>query len=76
VHSHTRWLQYEDGAREIGLTALYDWYGGDFEQAAGSVLDFAARHSPALRTSVAAGRPPVVSWLEYDWRLNSRENAQ
>lgn len=75
LHSQPRWFRYEDGASEVGLTALYDWYGGDFEQVAGSVLDFAAQQSPVLEASMAAGRRPVISWLEYDWRLNSQENA-
>ena len=76
VHTHARWFEYEEGAGELGLTALYDWYGGDFEQVEGSTLEFAARYSPALQSSLATGSSPTITWLDYDWRLNSKENAQ
>ncbi len=76
VHSHDRWFHYEAGAEKIGLTSLYDWYGGDFEQVAGSTLEFAARYSPALRADLAAGSSPAITWLDYDWSLNSRDNAR
>ena len=33
----------------VQLTRLYNWYGADFEQVAGSILNFAARYSPPLK---------------------------
>ena len=75
VHSHSRWLQIANDAQTVYLTALYDWYGGDFIQHAPSVLDYAARHSPPLRQAIASGRRPRVKWLEYDWRLNDQRNT-
>ncbi len=58
------------------MTKLYDWYGGDFKQVAGSVLDFAARYSDDLKHTLQAGRKPRIKWLEYDWKLNDKVNAQ
>ncbi|MCH8966413.1 MAG: DUF547 domain-containing protein [Planctomycetes bacterium] len=52
VHSHDRWFRYQRGAKQVHLTKLYDWYGSDFRQAAGSVLDFAARYSSALESAL------------------------
>ena len=73
VHSHDRWLRFEPNApRQVYLTKLYDWYGGDFEQAAGSVLGFVAQYAPALQQALDRGQKPRISWLEYDWSLNSR----
>lgn len=74
VHSHDRWLRYSPGADVVYLTKLYDWYGGDFEQAAGSVLDHAARHAPTLAAALARGKRPAVRWLDYDWALNDVSN--
>jgi hypothetical protein len=54
---------------------LYLWYGGDFRQVAGSVLDFAARYSPELKRASDEGRKPRIEWLPYDWSLNSKENV-
>jgi hypothetical protein len=33
----------------VRLTSLYKWYGGDFKQVAGSVLNFAVRYVPDLK---------------------------
>ncbi len=76
VHTHARWFQYEAGAGHVQLTKLYDWYGGDFEQVAGSVLDFAAEYSADLRAAIEGGTRPEESFLEYDWALNSQENSR
>lgn len=57
----------------VRLTSLYNWYAGDFEQAAGSVLKYAADYSPELKQSLDAGRKPKVEFLNYDWSLNAKE---
>jgi uncharacterized membrane protein YdjX (TVP38/TMEM64 family) len=77
VHTHPRWVQVDPAGDTVGLTALYDWYGGDFtQQAAGSVLDYAAQFAPDVQRAVDSGEPPAVRWLNYDWRLNSRQNRR
>jgi len=58
------------------LTSLYKWYGSDFEQVAGSIPVFASRYVPAIRTAIESGRTPGVTWLDYDWSLNSKENLR
>lgn len=73
VHTHDRWFQFEANANVVKLTSLYNWYGGDFEQAAGSVAQFAARYSPDLKQTLDAGRKPKVEFLDYDWSLNAKE---
>jgi uncharacterized membrane protein YdjX (TVP38/TMEM64 family) len=76
VHGHDRWFRYEPDRGEVHLPRLYLWYGNDVEQVAGSVLHFAARYVPALQQALDAGRQPKIEWLEYDWSLNSKENAR
>jgi uncharacterized membrane protein YdjX (TVP38/TMEM64 family) len=75
VHRHDRWFRYDAASGSVHLTKLYKWYGGDFEQSAGSVLDFAARYSEDLKRSMQAGRKPSIKWLKYDWKLNDKSNA-
>jgi len=70
VHAHDTWYRYDREAGVVHLTKLYDWYGGDFEQVAGSVLAYAARFDPELKDDLAAGDGPDVEWLPYDWGLN------
>lgn len=62
VHGDPRWLHVEGDT--VRLTPLYLWYRGDFEQAAGSVLAYAAQWAPV--------RPDMeIEWLDYDWALNA-----
>ncbi|MBI1367121.1 MAG: DUF547 domain-containing protein [Planctomycetes bacterium] len=74
VHTHDRWYRLDAEHNAVHLTQLYNWYGGDFKQAAESVLAFAARYAPALKQRLNAGQTPTIQWLDYDWSLNSREN--
>lgn len=74
VHAHERWFQFDPPANIVKLTSLYDWYGSDFIQVGGSVLDYAARHSPKLKNTLDEGGRPKVEFLDYDWSLNDREN--
>ncbi|MEX2673079.1 MAG: VTT domain-containing protein [Phycisphaeraceae bacterium] len=70
----SRWLRYDRERGVIHLTALYNWYGSDFEQVAGSVLDYAAKYHAPLKADLEADRRPRVQWLDYDWALNNQEN--
>ncbi len=74
VHLHDRWFGYQPRAKEVHLTKLYDWYGADFKQVAGSVLDFAARYSAPLKSELGEDKKPRINWLDYDWKLNDRKN--
>lgn len=74
VHTHDGWFQFDKGDNVVRLTKLYDWYGDDFKQAAGSVLAYVGKHVSAVRKALDAGNEPSIAWLEYDWRLNSRSN--
>jgi len=72
VHRHDRWFYYQAGDEVVELTQLYSWYGGDFEQQAGTVLEFAARYSDDLRTALEGGVTPQIEWLDYDWSINAQ----
>ncbi len=76
VHSHDRWFRYQPGANEVYLTKLYDWYGSDFAQIAGSVPLFASRYSTPFNAALREDKPPRIRWLDYDWMLNDRRNAR
>lgn len=70
VHAHPRWFRYDARAHAARLTSLYSWYAGDFAQAAGSALAFAARYVPELQARLARGESVAVEYLPYDWALN------
>ncbi len=70
VHAHERWFRWDGASQTVHLTELYRWYGGDFEQDAGSVLRFVARHSAPVRAALESGLRPRTKWIPYDWSLN------
>jgi len=76
VHTHDRWFGFDAQKSLVRLTRLYDWYGGDFKQVAGSVLDFAARYFPELKRLFDGGTKPRIEWLDYDWKLNDKTNRR
>jgi uncharacterized membrane protein YdjX (TVP38/TMEM64 family) len=76
VHASERWLRLDPEQQVVHLTRLYDWYGDDFAQVAGSGLAFAAQYVPALARQLRAATPPQIEWIEYDWRLNSLEQRR
>ncbi|WP_376690584.1 DUF547 domain-containing protein [Wenzhouxiangella sp. EGI_FJ10409] len=55
------------------LTSLFDWYKGDFEEAAGSVEAFVENHVEPTRAArfEDARRKRII---DYDWQLNSPAN--
>lgn len=73
IHASPRWFRFEPGSSVVHLTQLYNWYGNDFAQVAGTPLEFAARYSPALQRSLDAGETPKINWYDYDWTLNEQK---
>ena len=71
LHADPRWVRVDEKTQQVHLTSLYLWYEGDFTQAAGSPLAYAARYRPAL-----ADGAWKVRWLDYDWRLNDSARGQ
>jgi len=72
VHGDRRWLRYDAATNALQLTQLYQWYGGDFEQVAGSVPSYVARQVPGVAAALSRGQRPDLDWLDYDWSLNAR----
>jgi hypothetical protein len=67
--------RYAAAADRLEVSKIFDWYGRDFERAAGSVAKFLAPYAEqladdaAVRKRIAAAAVPVA-FLDYDWRLN------
>jgi hypothetical protein len=74
VHNHPRWYRYDASNHTVHLTAIYDWYAGDFEQTSGSVLKAVGQHAPAVKRALDNGNPPRIEWIKYKWNLNDKSN--
>lgn len=75
THQSKRWIAHDGGSAVVHLTMLYQWYGGDFEQVAGSVLAYVARYRADVKKALETGTPHI-EWIPYDWKLNGRKNTK
>ena len=65
---------YEDKEGKLYLSKIFDWYGGDFKAAVGSVQAFVLpRMATADAVPEAKYKDVAVSFLKYDWSLNDLE---
>ncbi len=74
VHTNKTWFQFNQAVNIVKLTKLYQWYGGDFKQVGGDVLNYASDYSTELKQALNSGASPTMDWLDYDWKLNSIQN--
>ncbi|WP_432797140.1 DUF547 domain-containing protein [Poriferisphaera sp. WC338] len=72
--THPRWYQYDQASNTVHLTKLFEWYGQDFIDQAGSVLGFVGMYQPEIKAKLEANDPPKIVWIEYDWKLNDISN--
>ena len=64
--------RFESDGKKLLLSQIFNWYRGDFDEAAGSVPKYIARYVGPDARSVALDPDVVVEFLDYDWSLNSR----
>ena len=70
----TRWYQVSTDEQTISVTPIMQWYGGDFDQFSGSVSEYVAQYDGSVHDAVEKGSAPGVTFLKYDWALNSQKN--
>jgi hypothetical protein len=76
--SRNRW---DAGEETLYLSAIFDWYGSDFEtgwRGTDTVAAFAARYADALgvpadTVAKLAADEVEIEFLDYDWALNSEK---
>lgn len=74
LRDRTRNRVLERAPLSLGISAIFDWYGDDFEPA-GGVSGFLARYPDALgltadETVALREGAARIEFLDYDWRLN------
>ncbi|MFC1813773.1 DUF547 domain-containing protein [Thermodesulfobacteriota bacterium] len=67
-----RGIRIDYAENTLYLSKLFDWFAGDFEFKAGSVLGFV---KPYLSEDVRVflERKPKMAYIHYDWSLNAQE---
>ncbi len=56
--------------RRAEVSAIFDWFEGDFARDAGSVEAWIARYGPESAQWMADGQKVELSHLDYSWKLN------
>ncbi len=74
VNNTPRWVRLSANGKTLHLTRIYDWYSGDFTQAAGSVMKFVARFNKQVAAELTAGHPPTIVYKSYDWNMDNITN--
>lgn len=54
------------------ISSIFQWFAGDFVQAAGSVPKFLHRFAPAAAQPMLLSPSPRIEYLPYDWTLNDK----
>jgi hypothetical protein len=67
-----RGTQIDSARNELHLSKLFDWFAGDFEYAAGSVLNFIKAYL-GEEGRAFLGKNPAIKYIHYDWALNAQE---
>ncbi len=71
------WLAREDlnrflpDRRKVEVSAVFKWFGEDFEKA-GGVRKVLARFGPGADRAFLAGSDYAIGYLKYDWGLNDQ----
>jgi hypothetical protein len=65
--------RFDAAAKTLRLSAIFKWYQGDFERAAGTVPAYVARYAPATARGWLTGPGVRTEHLDYDWSLNGQK---
>ena len=57
---------YDSEANVLYLSPIFKWYAKNFEQAAGTVLDYVKRYIPGLQDDAK------IKYTDFDWSLNDQ----
>jgi hypothetical protein len=67
--------RYDEGKRRAEVSAIFEWFQGDFVRDAGSVEAWIARHGPESARWMAEGEVELRT-LDYSWKLNDAPRAR
>jgi hypothetical protein len=60
-------------SQTVYLSRIFKWFGGDFEEASGSVLAFVRPYFPKDISKQLEDGKFAVEYMDYDWALNDRK---
>lgn len=68
----TRGLRIDRAENTLYLSKIFDWFGDDFIEKSGSILDFIRPYLGEEALKFLNGKP-TVAFIDYNWALNARE---
>ncbi len=75
--ANPRALHIDEENDTLWVTSYFDWYGGDFEAAAGDIVDYILGYAPEDKaTWIREHRDTMrVRFIDYDWTLNDQSKG-
>ena len=67
-----RGTQIDSAKNELHISRLFDWFAGDFEYKAGSVLTYIKAYLNEEGRAFLE-KNPEIKYIHYDWALNAQE---
>ena len=71
VMADPRYLTYDSQRRHVEMTPLVRWYRPAFQRDFTTVWVFLGRYLPSKQAKIAAARPPVIHYMDFDHSLNA-----
>jgi hypothetical protein len=66
--------RFEAGTATLYLSRIFEWYKADFGDSDSGLREFAMKYGPTdMKSGLASHSDAPVKFLEYDWKLNSRQ---
>ena len=75
--ANPRALYIDEESNTLWVSSYFDWYGGDFEAAAGDIIDYILSYAPDDKaTWIREHRGTMrVRFMDYDWTLNDQSKG-
>lgn len=67
--------RFEPAANRAEVSSIFQWFAGDFTQAAGSVPRFLHRYAPPAAQPMLLSPSVRIEYMKYDWTLNDKPAA-
>lgn len=67
--------RFEPAASRAQISSIFQWFAGDFVQAAGSVPRFLHRYAPPAAQPMLLSPSVRIEYLPYDWALNDKPSG-
>lgn len=63
---------FDPATGKVRVSRIFEWFRGDFERSAGSVVDFLKRYAGPEARAILERPGATIQYRAYDWKLNDQ----